>query len=72
MQIWYKPSLTFYVASVPALLSKGVTLALLVFVPDSVGTFSQPCFNPESVTLVSYPGMANHRSLLNVRLIRPC
>ena len=37
----------------------------------SVSPFSQPCFNTETFTLVSYPGMANHRSLLNFSLIRP-
>ena len=37
----------------------------------SVSPFSQPCFNTETFTLVSYPGMVNHRSLLNLDLIRP-
>ena len=36
----------------------------------SVSPFSQPCFNTETVTFVSYTGMANHRSLLNLDLIR--
>ena len=42
-----------------------------LFVCLSVSPFPQPCFNTETVTLVSYPGMANHRSLLNLDLIRP-
>ena len=56
----------------------------MFIVPDSVGgyslfvsfvclsdsPFSQPCFNTE-ITLVSYLGMGNHRSLLNLDLIRP-
>ena len=37
----------------------------------SVSPFSQPYFNTETFTLVSYPGMANHQSLLNMDLIRP-
>ena len=37
----------------------------------SVSPFPQPCFNPETFTLVCYPGMVNHRSLLNFSLIRP-
>ena len=37
----------------------------------SVSPFPQPCLNTETVTLVSYPGMVNHRSLLNLDLIRP-
>ena len=42
-----------------------------LYVCLSVSRLSQPCFNTETVTLVSYPGMANHRSLLNLNLIRP-
>ena len=49
-----------------------VILSVFLSVCLSVSPFSQPCFIPETVTIVSYPGMANHRSLLNLRLIRPC
>ena len=48
-----------------------VCLSVCLSVRLSVSPFSQPCFNTETVTLVSYPGMANHRSLLNLDLIRP-
>ena len=48
-----------------------VCLCVCVSVCLSVSPFSQPCFNAETVTFVSYTGMANHRSLLNLDLIRP-
>ena len=48
-----------------------VCLFVCLSVCLSVSPFPQPCFNTEIVTLVSYPGMANHRSLLNLDLIRP-
>ena len=47
------------------------SLFVCLFVCLSVSPFPQPCFNTETVTLVSYPGMANHRSLLNLDSIRP-
>ena len=46
-----------------------VCLYVCVCVCLSVSPFSQPCRNTESFTLVSYPGMANHRSLLKLDLI---
>ena len=49
-----------------------VCLCVCVCVCLSVSPFSQPCFNTETVSFVSYTGMANHRSLLNLDLIRPC
>ena len=49
-----------------------VCLFVILSVCLSVSPFSQPCFNTETVNLVSCPGMANHRSLLNLDLIRPC
>ena len=53
-------------------MSSFVCLFVCLFVCVSVLHFSQPWFNPVTVTLVSYPGMANQRSLLNLDLIRPC
>ena len=49
-----------------------VCLFVCLFVCVSVAHFSQPCFNTETFTVVSYPGMVNDRNLLNLRLIRPC
>ena len=60
-----------YGASVCLGVCPGVFLGVLVSVCLYVSPFSQPCFNTETVTLVSYPGMANHQSLLNLNLIRP-
>ena len=54
-----------------AMSSLFVCLFVCLSVCLPVSPFPQPCFNTETVTLVSYPGMANHRSLLNLDLIRP-
>ena len=37
-----------------------VCLFVCLCVCLSVSSFSQPCFNTETVTLVSYTGMVNH------------
>ena len=48
-----------------------VCLFVCLSVCLSVSPFSQPWFYTGTITLVSYPGMANHRSLPNFSLIRP-
>ena len=62
---------SLFVSFVCLFVCLGVCLSVCLSVRLSVSPFSQPCFNTETVTLVSYPGMANHRSLLNLDLIRP-
>ena len=52
-------------------MSMAMSSFVCLFVCLSVSPFSQPCLNTETFTLVSYLGMANHRSLLNLDLIRP-